>query len=173
MSAESNKGKPEKSHKSVNKKLALDIDPDLAKIADQVYISLVEFNRIPKSHILKNIYLSKYTTEHLESKNIGSVNPVKKTNSYLVYRFENTKRGLLGYIGKDLRSSEQEIIFVIIDKSRIKWARTEGFVDSAGYDLEFIHTQVGTTIRVADFDSFVNFLSGSGNYLLVGEYLKS
>lgn len=78
----------------------------------------------------------------------------KRDDSVFLYYVTNTRLGLDGYIGRDIKSGE--LIFIVQDKARIEWAIKEGFTREEAFD------KVGVLIRMNGMASFLAFISAKG-----------
>jgi hypothetical protein len=89
------------------------------------------------------------------------------------YILDNKRDNLRGFIGRDKDTGVVQ--YLIKDKSRIKWARLEGFCDNLKEEQieEFVYTNIGIVVSVDGISSFINFLGKKGNFTICPPYKKS
>lgn len=87
-----------------------------------------------------------------------------------VYYFENNDLGLSGYIGRDKKT--HQVIYVVKDHARFKWARLEGFLDK-DEDSDIVYERIGVFRKVRSINDFIAFIAGKKTYRFSGTYLTT
>jgi len=120
---------------------------------------------------LFNIIRVLYSSLLLEgSFSIKSYNIIEnKVDDTFFYSIKNISNGLAGHIGR--KESTREIIYLILDQSRLKWAEMEGFNSIYGYGDDFAFESIGVFRPVININDFVRFISGQKEYQFKGGYI--
>jgi hypothetical protein len=126
-----------------------ELDKHLANTVMVVYISLVD---------IENVSIEKLKIEE-----------TRYTDTFL-YFFENGEKGLTGYIG---RGKNGEINYLIMDHSRFRWAKEEGFITDVKdlKDRELVFTKIGVFRELQSLMDFIKFLAGKPEYNFKGDYI--
>lgn len=88
-----------------------------------------------------------------------------------VYFISNLDKGLEGFVAKDSKTGR--LVYIVMDKARIKWAQSEGFVGEKEDPKEAASRKVGIYIKVGSINGFLNFMIGDKDYKFDGEYTKT
>jgi hypothetical protein len=126
-----------------------ELDKYLANTIMVVYISLVDIEGVPIDKL--------------------KIEETKHSNTFL-YFFENRAKGLTGYIG---RAKTGEVNYLIMDYSRFKWAKAEGFINDANnlQDRELVFAKIGVFRELQSLMDFIKFLAGKPQYNFKGDYI--
>lgn len=94
-----------------------------------------------------------------------AVEEIRVGNNFL-YCF--TVRKLVAYMGRDKET--EKITYLLLDESRIAWARAEGFFDDPEFTREKAFERIGVMRKLPNINEFVNFLTakpfeGVGPYI--------
>lgn len=97
-------------------------------------------------------------------------------DNYL-YRIENLRHNLVGYLGRDI--AHKELNYLVMDNSQFKRAKLEGFYELENFTRESVFDILGVMIAVQTINDFILFLGAQkgwafkGGYLKTGEVIKS
>ena len=122
-------------------------DPYLFKVLILFYHSLVE---------LKGVNISDLEVQECE------------THAGFYYKFTNSELNLDGYIGRNMTT--REVVYLIVDKSRVKWAEDEGFIEH-GWDLKQVWEKIGVMRQARTMNDLVKFVMGAKGFELKGNYI--
>jgi len=126
-----------------------ELDKHLANTVMVAYISLVDIESVPIDKL--------------------KIEETRYNNTFL-YFFENRKKGLTGYIG---RGTDGALNYLIMDYSRFKWAKAEGFITDANnlQDRELVFAKIGVFRELQGVMDFIKFLAGKPEYNFKGDYI--
>jgi len=126
-----------------------ELDKHLANTVMVAYISLVDIENVPIDKL--------------------KIEETRYNNTFL-YFFENRKKGLTGYIG---RGKDGALNYLIMDYSRFKWAKAEGFIQDANnlQDRELVFAKIGVFRELQGVMDFIKFLAGKPEFHFKGDYI--
>jgi hypothetical protein len=106
-----------------------------------------------------------FTTKNIKVK----YEETKTSSNQFFYYIKNLKNNLEGYVGRDINT--KKVIYLIKDKSRLEWAKKEGFFDSGNLD-SVIYDQIKIIRRLNGIQSFINFITGEKEYYFNDDIAK-
>jgi hypothetical protein len=111
------------------------------------------------------IYEAVRTVQHLLAQVHNARKDIKilemNFKKHFVYEISHVGNNLVGYIARNIKSDR--IIYLVLDKSRMKWMELEGF------ELTPENCQkVGTLARIKTATGFANFLGKNPDYAIMG-----